>query len=293
MDHTFVGAIPRNLRKDMVTPNCRNMVDLVVPAVHDPAGGIFSTSNDLAKFIHKVLLSRSPLLISNSQRLNWLRSIHYNTDAITSVGTPWESYKAVMPDYASYNIYFKGGGLPGQFSQVSAFPEFGYGVTVLTSLGSTDAELFAGADTTDPLGLSYTIHNKLAPAIWKAYNHIVIQDYVGTYISSDGIARIVYEDGFLTLKELKLHGIDVLLKGDHLVWRSGGKQNPLFSYGAALIGTGFPGKFRGAPLFTCVWTGFDIVTTKSGWGLDLFVFKKVNGKMTFFYEPMRGKLVKQ
>ncbi|KAK6342327.1 hypothetical protein TWF718_007730 [Orbilia javanica] len=293
MDSTFAGAIPRNLRKDLVIPNSRHMVDLTVPAVHDPAGGIFSTSNDLAKFLHKVLLSRKPCLISNSQRLNWLRSIHYNTDAITSVGIPWESYRAIMPDYAAYNIYFKGGGLPGQFSQISTFPEFGYGVTVLTSVGSTDQELLAGAATTDPLTLSFTIHNTIAPAIWKAYTDIVTADYAGTYISSDGIAHIAFENGFLTLKELTLHGSNILEKADQLIWRQGGRQTSIFGWGAGLIGTGIPGRFRAAPLFTCVWSGFDIVTTKSGWGLDLFVFKKVNGKMTLFYEPMRGKLVKQ
>ncbi|KAK6503880.1 hypothetical protein TWF481_008882 [Arthrobotrys musiformis] len=293
MDHTFAGAIPRSLRKDIVVPNSRHMVDLIVPAVHDPAGGIFSTSNDLAKFLHKLLLSRNPSLISNSQRLNWLRSIHYNTDAITSVGVPWESFRAIMPDYAAYNIYFKGGGLPGQFSQISTFPEFGYGVSVLSSVGSSDSELVAGAATTDPLGLSFTIHNTIAPAIWKAYNSIVTADYAGTYISSDGIARIAFENGFLTIKEIQLHGVNILTKADQLIWRQGGKQINIFEYGAGLIGTGFPGKFRAVPLFTCVWSGFDIVTTKSGWGLDLFVFKKVNGKMTLFYEPMRGKLVKQ
>ncbi|KAF3308908.1 hypothetical protein TWF173_000642 [Orbilia oligospora] len=293
MDHTFAGPIPKGLRKDIVTPNSRNMVDLIVPAVHDPAGGIFSTTNDLAKLIHKVLLSRSPLLISNSQRLDWLRSIHYNTDAITSVGVPWESYRAIMPDYAAYNIYFKGGGLPGQYSQISAFPEFGYGVAVLTSVGSTDSELFAGATTTDPFGLSLKVHNTLAPAIWKAYNSIVTADYAGTYTSPNGIARIVFENGFLTLKELKIDGVDVLLKADQLIWRQGGRQVSIFGNGAGLIGTGFAGKFRATALFSCIWSAFDIVTTKSGWGLDLIVFKKVNGKMTLFYEPMKGKLVKQ
>ncbi|KAF3220483.1 hypothetical protein TWF191_007384 [Orbilia oligospora] len=285
--------IPESLRKDIVTPNSRNMVDLIIPAVHDPAGGIFSTTNDLAKLIHKVLLSRSPLLISNSQRLDWLRSVHYNTDAITSVGVPWESYRAIMPDYAAYNIYFKGGGLPGQYSQISAFPEFGYGVAVLTSVGSTDSELFAGATTTDPLGLSFKVHNTLAPAIWKAYNSIVTEDYAGTYTSPNGIARIVFENGFLTLKELKIDGVDVLLKADQLIWRQGGRQVSIFGNGAGLIGTGFAGKFRATALFACIWSAFDIVTTKSGWGLDLVVFKKVNGKMTLFYEPMKGKLVKQ
>ncbi|KAK6331297.1 hypothetical protein TWF730_004383 [Orbilia blumenaviensis] len=293
MDHTFAGPIPHDLRKDIVTPNSRNMVDLSLPAVHDAAGGIFSTSNDLAKLLHKVLLSRNPSLISNSQRLNWLRSIHFNTDAITSVGIPWESFRATMPDYAAYNVYFKGGGLPAQYSEMSSFPEFGYGVTVLTSVGSTDQELIKGAAKPDPFAISMKIHNTIAPAIWKAYTSIVTDDYAGTYTSSDGRARIVFENGFLTLKELNLHGVDVLLKIDQLIWRAGGPQISIFKSGAGLIGTGFPGRFRGAPLFSCVWGGFDMATTKSGWGLDLIVLKKVNGRMTLFYEPMRGELVRQ
>ncbi|EGX51800.1 hypothetical protein AOL_s00043g819 [Orbilia oligospora ATCC 24927] len=295
MDHTFAGPIPEHLRKDIITPNASNMVDLVLPHVTDPAAGMFSTSNDLSKLLHKVLLSSNPLLISNSQRHTWLKSIHQNTDGMTSVGIPWESYRAMMPDYGTYNIHFKLGSHPAHQNQISVFPEFGYGVVALVSVGSTDEELTKGAAKADPLAMSFDIHNTLAPAIWKAYNSILISDYVGTYTSKDGIdiARIVWENDLLVIKELKIKGVDMLLKADHLLWALGGPQFKVFEGGIKLTGTGYLGNFRGAALNVCAWDNFDIVTTKTGWGVDLFVIKKLNGKMTFLYEPLQGELVKQ
>ncbi|KAF3221644.1 hypothetical protein TWF106_005933 [Orbilia oligospora] len=295
MDHTFAGPIPEHLRKDIITPSASNMVDLVLPHVTDPAAGIFSTSNDLSKLLHKVLLSSNPLLISNSQRHTWLKSIHQNTDGMTSVGIPWESYRAMMPDYGTYNIHFKLGSHPAHQNQISVFPEFGYGIVALVSVGSTDEELSKGAAKADPLAISFDIHNTLAPAIWKAYNSILISDYVGTYTSRDGIdiARIVWENDLLVIKELKIKGVDMLLKADHLLWTLGGPQFKVFEAGIKLTGTGYLGNFRGAALNVCAWDNFDIVTTKTGWGVDLFVIKRLNGKMTFLYEPLQGELVKQ
>ncbi|KAK6517631.1 hypothetical protein TWF506_004817 [Arthrobotrys conoides] len=295
MDHTFAGPIPKHLRKDIIVPNASNIVDLVLPHVTDPAAGMFSTSNDLSKLLQKVLLSSDPLLISNSQRHTWLKSIHQNTDGMTSVGIPWESYRAMMPDYGTYNIHFKLGSHPAHQNQISVFPEFGYGVVALVSVGATDEELAKGAAKTDPLAISFDIHNTLAPAIWKAYNSILVSDYVGTYKSGNGvdIARIVWENDLLVIKELKIQGVDMLLKADHLLWSLGGPQFKVFEGGIKLTGTGYPGQFRGAAPNICAWDNFDIVTTKTGWGVDLFVIKKLNGKMTFLYEPLKGELVKQ
>ncbi|KAF3927967.1 hypothetical protein ABW20_dc0109307 [Dactylellina cionopaga] len=258
MDHTFTGPIPPLLKKQVTVPGSRSFVDKLFSLSVDPAGGIYSTSNDLSKFLHRVLLASKPRLITPAQRLSWLKSVHQFTGGLTSVGVPWETFRAIMPDYSVYNIYTKGGGLPGQFSEISTFPEFGYGIVVLTSIATTDEELFAGGNFTDPLGLSFQIHNTLAPAIWAAYNTLLIADYVGIYAdASGGSARVTFKEGMLVLEALHVKGVDVLLKWDELTWTQVGKRPRRYENGAKLVGTAFAGQFRTAELHGCGWYGFD------------------------------------
>ncbi|EWC43848.1 hypothetical protein DRE_07292 [Drechslerella stenobrocha 248] len=295
MDHTFTGPIPPHLRKHVIVPAASNLVDKVFAPSHDPAGGMFSTTNDLSKLLHKVLLASKPELIAPAQRLTWLKSVHQFTDGIGSVGIPWETFPAVMPDFSRYNLYSKGGSLPAQFTEISVLPEFGYGVVALVSLGITNDELHAGSDHSDPLALSFQVHNTLAPAIWQAYNEILVENYVGVYISSDGLAHITFEDGMLVLKQLVVNGVDVFLKWDQLVWGELGKRKRLFEFGAKLVATAFEGQFRMTLRQGCAWTGFDAITTKSGWGMDKILLQREGEKnlMVLSYEPGAAKLYKR
>ncbi|KAK6527466.1 hypothetical protein TWF694_004455 [Orbilia ellipsospora] len=293
MNHTFTGPIPEHLRKHVTVPASKNFVDKVFGPVHDPAGGIFSTTNDMSSLLHKVLLASKPLLISPAQRLTWLKSQHQFTDGISSVGIPWETYRAIMPDYSVYNVYFKGGGLPAQVSQISTFPEFGYGVIALTSIGLTEKEFREGGNITDPTAVSFQIHNTLAPALWVAYNSILVQDYVGIYVSGDGFAKITFKDSMLVLEKFFAKGVDVLLKYDEIIWTEAGKRPRVYEAGAKLFATAFEGQFRATIMGGCPWVGFDALTTKTGWGVDKVVIKKDEaGKMALFYEPMKSKLYK-
>ncbi|KAK6355595.1 hypothetical protein TWF696_004694 [Orbilia brochopaga] len=294
MSHTFTGPIPPHLRKHVTVPAASNLVDKVFALSHDPAGGIFSTSNDLSNLLHRVLLAANPELISSAQRRTWLKSVHQFTDGISSVGVPWETLGAVMPDFSRYNIYSKGGGLPAQFTEISVLPEFGLGVVALVSIGITDEQLHAGANYSAPMGLLLQIYNTLAPAIWQAYNDILVEDYVGVYLSDDGIARISFKEGTLVLEQLSANGVDVLLKWDEVIWTEVGKRPRLYDVGAKLIGTAFEGQFRSTLLYQCAWTGFDAITTKSGWGMDKIVIRRAhkNGPMVLTYEPMNAKLYK-
>ncbi|KAJ6256448.1 hypothetical protein Dda_8949 [Drechslerella dactyloides] len=294
MSHTFTGPIPPHLKKHVTVPAATHLVDKVFALSHDPAGGIFSTSNDLANLLHRVLLASKPELISSAQRRTWLKSVHQFTDGITSVGIPWETFRAIMPDFSQYNIYFKGGGLPAQFTEISVLPEFGYGVAALVSVGITDAQMHAGGNYSNPMGLSIQVHNTLAPAIWQAYNQILVEDYVGVYFSSDGFARIGFKEGMLALEQFSINGVDVLLKWDEVIWTEVGKRPRLFEIGAKLVGTAFEGQFRSTVLYQCSWTGFDAITTKSGWGMDMLKIKRElkNGPMVLTYAPMKAKLYK-
>ncbi|KAF3914313.1 Beta-lactamase [Arthrobotrys entomopaga] len=293
MNHTFMGPIPAHLRKHVTVPASKNFVDKVFGPVHDPAGGIFSTTNDMSSLLHKVLLASNPLLITPSQRLTWLKSYHQFTDGISSVGTPWETFGAVMPDHSMYNVYFKGGGLPAQVSEISTFPEFGYGMIALTSIGLTEKEFRDGGNIINPMVVSFQIHNYLAPALWEAYNSILIEDYVGIYVSGDGFAKIAFKENMLVLEKFFAKGVDVLLKYDEIIWTEVGKRPRVYRDGAKLFATAFEGQFRATAIDGCSWAGFDAVTSKSGWGVDKIVIKTdETGKTALVYEPMKTKLYK-
>ncbi|KAK6542430.1 hypothetical protein TWF694_006386 [Orbilia ellipsospora] len=291
MKHSFSGAIPAHLRRHITTPTGSSDVDKVFPLNNNPAGGIFSSSNDLAALLYKVIISTNPLLVSPGQRQSWLKSQFQMTDGLTSVGIPWETHKAVMPDYSTYNIYTKGGGLPSQFSLISTLPEFGYGIVALTSIGITDKEFYDGKSYTNPTTLSLEMHNILAPAVWKAYNDILVEDYVGKYASKDGSAHasIVFKEGMLVMESFVNKDIDLLYVADEVMWTEMGKTSRVFVGGGKLVPTGFEGQFRLSLLYTCVWAIADSLTTKDGWGVDKMVIKKdKTGRMAIDYRAIIG-----
>ncbi|KAF3929402.1 hypothetical protein ABW19_dt0207632 [Dactylella cylindrospora] len=293
MSHSFLGPIPPHLRNDVITPAATNFVDKLFAESHDPAGGMYASSHDLSNFLHRVLLSSKPELITGGQRLTWLKSIHQFTDGISSTGIPWETIRAVLPDFSTYNIYFKGGGLPAQTTEISALPELGYGVVVLTSLGITNEELHNGTNHSEPFGLSIQVHNIIAPALWQAYNNALIAQYVGIYVSGDGFARISFKEGTLVLEQFFARGTDVLLKWDQVIWIASGKGPRLFDVGAKLQATAFKGQFRATILYGCSWGAFDAIKTKGGWGMDkLIIDKDESGKKVLLYGPMDAKLYK-
>lgn len=293
MSNSFLGPIPGKLRKHVVVPNARNLVDRVFPSGHDPAGGMFSSVNDLSNLLYRVLLSRKPELISPSQRLGWLKTVHHFTDGVTSVGIPWETIRAILPDFSSYNIYMKGGGLPSQSTLISTFPEYGYSVVALTSVGISTQDIMDGGKYSNPGALTIQAHNILIPALWAAYGELQQLEFAGVYVSSDGFARISFKEGILSLDTFFSKGTDVLLKWDQIYWSEAGKRPRMFDRGAKLWGHGFDGIFRASPIDACSWGAFDAVTTKKGWGYDKFVIRSdKDEKKVLRYDMMKAKLYK-
>jgi len=50
------------------------------------AGGMYTTANDLAKFVNKVILAPNSTLLTNEQVRQWLSPLYVFTDRKTAVG---------------------------------------------------------------------------------------------------------------------------------------------------------------------------------------------------------------
>lgn len=117
MTHSFLGAIPGHLNADIGVPQGESWVDLVLDG-YDPAGGMWSSANDLAKYLHSVWLAPSPALITPTQQRQSLQPRLVLPDGVQQVGFGWEivvtetvqgSTSDVSNQTRTYNIYGKSG----------------------------------------------------------------------------------------------------------------------------------------------------------------------------------------
>ncbi|KZF23177.1 beta-lactamase/transpeptidase-like protein [Xylona heveae TC161] len=300
MSHSFLGPIPSHLLEYITTPNLYNVVDLDMSEADDGAGGMFSSTNDLSVLLQKVLLSQNPALISAPQRQAWLRPSFPIADGNTAVGIPWEiGTLSEIDDAPTYQVYSKGGALPGHYSQISLIPELEYGIATLVAIGSSQEESDVGASNqTSPSSINSLAHSILAPAILEAYHDVLERRYAGTYVAQQpsqvsGIAEIVFSKGMLVLRKLVGNEVDVLLRLDQLFWMEVGKGDRKYGDGAKLWGTGYDNIFRAAPRAGCSWGAFDPYQTTSGIGLDKIVFEvDESDQQQLIYEPLNLRLTR-
>jgi CubicO group peptidase (beta-lactamase class C family) len=90
--------VPAEKRSNVVVPaiGVSSMVDWDFTSTFNPyphlvhsnnsAGGIFTTAKDLAKFVHRVLLSPNSTILSNRQVREWLSPLYVFEDHRTAVG---------------------------------------------------------------------------------------------------------------------------------------------------------------------------------------------------------------
>lgn len=90
MSHSFSGPIPQELKNTVSVPNTANWADLVIRAGYDPAVGMWSSANDLVKYLYKVWLQPTPLLITATQRRTVLQPRITLPDGVQELGFGWE-----------------------------------------------------------------------------------------------------------------------------------------------------------------------------------------------------------
>ena len=142
--------------------------------VQNPTGGLYSTSDDLSKFLRYVLTHYNGITPS----LNWLQPFSWSTGIQSFYGMPWEIYRSssILPkSKRPVTFVTKAGGLPGYFSNIIVIPEYDLAVTILV----------ASPDPT-PLG---EIREEVTVALVRAAETIAQKDlrkrYTGTYSSKD------------------------------------------------------------------------------------------------------------
>jgi len=261
---------------------------------------MYSTTSNLNSFLLSIL-SPEPTILNPATLRNWLRPSLSLPNGLSSVGIPWEieSWKypsSPLTPGPVYQLYGKGGALPGHYSHISLIPELGYGMVALVAIGSEQGDVEKGAvKESNPNLLSNIVHDELVAPLREAYTSYLKEIYAGTYIQyspapsaatmakpTQGKATISLDrNGFLVLDSLVtssnislLAYLDSLNPSASNTYASGGKLWP----------SGIEGEFRvrggRAPETTygkrsCrEWFGFDEITTEDGWGVDKIVIRK-------------------
>ncbi|KAJ5806218.1 uncharacterized protein N7503_003820 [Penicillium pulvis] len=149
---------------------------LIDVPVTTPSGGLFTSSNDLAKF--GIAILNSTLLPSNTTR-KWMKP-HSHTASLTySLGAPWEIIRYLNPSTGKVtDLYTKLGDSGYYGANIVLIPDYNAGFSILTA--STGAE----RDVATNIILD-SITNTIVPALEAQAALEATRNYVGTYESTD------------------------------------------------------------------------------------------------------------
>lgn len=106
-----------------------NVIYAAVVGIDIASGGVYSTTNDLAKFGLSILNST---LLSPQETRKWLKPISHTGSLQLSVGRPWEIFRFTHPINGRVSdLYTKEGDGTGFSSYLILSPDHGAGFTIL------------------------------------------------------------------------------------------------------------------------------------------------------------------
>ncbi|KAJ5715618.1 alkaline D-peptidase [Penicillium malachiteum] len=147
--------------------------DLINVPITTPSGGIYSTTNNLAK-IGISILNSTLLPVDRTNR--WLQPVPFTGDLHYALGRPWEIYRYVHPDTSVVtNIYTKLGDSGSYASLLVLIPDFDFGSTILgaSSLGVQTQAIQLIADQ---------LTNTMIPSLMTQARHETFKNLAGTYM---------------------------------------------------------------------------------------------------------------
>ena len=148
----------------------------LLPPISIPSGGIFSSTNDLAKFGSSIL--NNTLLADNTTR-KWMKPSTHSASLTYSLGAPWEIIRYVHPDTGKVtDLYTKLGDSGYYGANIVLIPEYGAGFSIINAGTSTSRGSLSN------IVLDY-ITTTIIPAFEAQAAREAAQNYVGNYISSD------------------------------------------------------------------------------------------------------------
>ncbi|KAH9874863.1 hypothetical protein J1614_004350, partial [Plenodomus biglobosus] len=141
--------------------------------IQNPTGGIYSSSNDLSKYLRHVLSHFNAL----THAVNWVHPTSPSRGLNSFYGIPWEIFQTdrILTDsQRTVQFVTKSGGLPGYTSIIMTLPEYDLGITILVA---------------GPSNIFSTIRETVSVALVRAAENIAIRQlnerYAGTYVSTD------------------------------------------------------------------------------------------------------------
>ncbi|KAH7303822.1 beta-lactamase/transpeptidase-like protein [Stachybotrys elegans] len=318
MTHTFLGSIPDELLPEIGVPGSPNWADLVIGLGYDPAAGMWSSANDLAKYLYDIWLRPDPLpLITLAQRRRLLQPDLALPDGQQLVGPGWEINLFEVPTSdgplalnRTYAVYGKSGNGGGWRSYIDVVADLGYSLIILaqSSFDINFAPIF-------PTTLASVAHQYLLPAFAEAVASQVEARFAGRYghgrdagaivdevrnngTNSTSYARIEVEEQILYLRELVINGTSALEAIDRLGWtdtytgryystpagtaltpaESAG-ENDEFGPGAQVW------RFSGLGQDACNWFDFDGYQDVNGWPLGKIVLVESEDGVELHYPP--------
>ncbi|KAI9150104.1 Beta-lactamase-like protein [Paramyrothecium foliicola] len=176
--------------------------------VFEPAGGMFSSTNDLIAFAEAIYRNR---LLSPKETRKWMKPHSHTSTYGYSVGGPWEILRSdqITTDGRLIDVYTKSGDLGLYHALMGIVPDYDIVVSVMTA--GQEVTFDAHARTK----MFSAIISHLLPAIEKAGKDEVASPtgYSGTYVDESTNSTIVLEvdDGpGLSISEFRVRGFDVL-----------------------------------------------------------------------------------
>lgn len=316
MKQSFFGPVSPEAARNIAVPGVSNWADLVVDG-YNPAGGMWSSSSDLASYLHQVWLSPTPRLITPTQRRQSLQPRISLPDGQQQVGFGWEIDLTSSPINKTYGVYGKSGDAAGNHAWIDVVPNLGYGLVIL-SQESGDAN----RTRITPTSVRDSVHEILIPAFETAIANLMAQRFAGNYtvavdsglfpdevattnLAADAgpqsYALIEVEGGNLFLRALIVNGTDALEGLDRLGWKTnatsgsrffsvkgvGSGLNPSEAAGdASQLGEG-GSIWRTIPsLDECDWFDFGGYTDQNGWPLSqVALVEKDWGGVELHYPP--------
>ncbi|OCT54531.1 beta-lactamase family protein [Cladophialophora carrionii] len=267
------------------------------PQVAIPSGGIFSTTNDLAKLGTAIL--NSTLLDSDLTR-QWMKPVSHTAMFEYSVGAPWEIYRYTHPRTGLVTDLYTKLGDSGYYSgYLVLIPDYdaGFSIIMASSLRQRTALVSLLADA---------VTEAVLPGLSSQAEAEAGQSFVGTYISQDDalnttLTLAIDPTGMpgLVMTQFTSNGTDVLQSEAmgagpiRLLHSITDRPNGRVAFRASHTPSPSGGLFSRGLNTNSDWLGGDS-PTYAGIGLGLFVFDvDSNGNATGVSpEAWRVKLVK-
>ncbi|KAL8807176.1 MAG: hypothetical protein Q9182_000858 [Xanthomendoza sp. 2 TL-2023] len=163
-------------RKNYVIPgDIKNGFLEQIPQVTIPSGGIFSTTNDLAKLGTAILNST---LLPPDQTRKWMKPVSHTANLAFSVGRAWEIYRYTHPSSGIItDIYTKAGDAGAYGGFLILIPDFNAGFSILGASSLKER-------TTVTLALADLLIETMMPALLAQAESEAAENFLGTYSSS-------------------------------------------------------------------------------------------------------------